>query len=423
MASVCILEHGCSGSFVESQSMPALLEKAGFTLVEEPENAEIVIANVCPSMDDPIEVIKNILGKGPKLIVTGCLSKELILSIRKLTQDASLISIGNISRIVEVAEESLQGNILEAVVQDNYIKTLPMIKSNGIKALIPIGSGCEDRCSYCSSTNVSMRSYPSEYIINEVSKAVTDGCREIWLTSHDNGSYGLADGSNLLSLVKLVLENVAGTYRLKMGLLTPKSALAMMEDLVTLFHDERVFRTLRVPADSGSNEVLGKMKRHYTVHDYRQLVDKLKRHFPEFCLVTDMVVGFPTETELQFQDSLNLMQESKFDLVNISRHYSKGRMQGQIASNVKKERAREMTELAERLALEVNRKWIGWQGSVVLVAKGKDNTLIGRNYAFKDVIVPANGHKLGEDVNVKVLFATPYDLRGKPVETGNLEKG
>lgn len=411
MTRVCVLEHGCAGSIVESQSIPTLLEEAGFTIVDEP--SEVNIVNVCVSKGDPVELLGPILEKHPgKLIVTGCLSKDLIASIRKISQDASLVNIENIHRIVSFVEEALQGNVLEAVVQEKFLKSLPVIRNNGISVVIPIGSGCEDNCAYCSASKVSMRSYPADYVVNEVSKAVTLGCKEVFLTSADNGSYS----EGLPALLKAILDNVQGDYRIKMGIISPRHAMSLIDDIMAVLHDPRVFRFLHIPADSGSNEVLGKMKRPYTVHDYRQLVDKLRRAFPDVSIVTNMVVGFPTETELQFQDSLNLMQEIRFDAVNISRHLSKGKVEGLIGANVKKERLREMSDFADRLSLEVNRKWIGWEGPVAIIGRGRDNTLIGRNYAFKPVVIPSNGHQVGDEVFVKVLYAMPYDLRGKAVE-------
>ena len=409
MARVYILEHGCAGSIVESQSMPMLLEEAGFTIVDEP--SEVNIVNVCASKGDPVELLGSIVEKNSgKLIVTGCLSKDLIASIRKVSQDASLVNIENIHKIVSFVEESLQGNVLEAVVQEKFLKSLPVIRNNRISVLIPIGSGCEDNCAYCSTSKVSMRSYPTDYVVNEVSKAVTLGCKEVFLTSADNGSYS----EGLPALLKAILDNVQGDYRIKMGTISPRHAMSLIDDIMAVLHDPRVFRFLHIPADSGSNEVLGKMKRPYTVHDYRQLVDKLRRAFPDVSIVTNMVVGFPTETELQFQDSLNLMQEIRFDAVNISRHLSKGKVEGLIGANVKKERLREMSDFADRLSLEVNRKWIGWEGPVTIIGKG--NTLVGRNYAFKPIVIPSNGHQVGDEINVKVLYAMPYDLRGKPIE-------
>ncbi|MBI2208153.1 tRNA (N(6)-L-threonylcarbamoyladenosine(37)-C(2))-methylthiotransferase [Candidatus Woesearchaeota archaeon] len=427
MTNIYIQSQGCSANLVEAQSMTGLLSEAGFRIVSEMES-DVNILNICALSGNsaPLREIKKFSEQYPdkKLIVTGCITGDLIRPIRELNESASLINTHNIHRVVEAVEESLQGNILEALAHEQRIKdSLPKIKTNKIIGIIPIANGCADNCAYCSSKLVkgNIFSYPEAYVVDEVKKAVDDGCKEIWLTSEDNGAYGLDNNEyKLPALLNAILEKAPGNYKIRLGAANPRHVLAMIDELIAAYRDDRMFKFLHIPAESGNNEILGKMDRKYSVHDYKQIVEKFRRYIPDITIASDMIVGFPTETELQFQDSLHLIQDVKFDILNIARYSSMHKpagagMEGQVPVNIRNERSREMTELFERIALHKNRNWIGWEGSIIVDEKGKDNTMVGRNFAYEPVVVPGSCN-LGQEVYVKILYATPYDLRGKVIE-------
>jgi MiaB-like tRNA modifying enzyme len=421
--------HGCTANLVESQSMMGLLSEAGFKLVDDPEYAEVNIVNICTVKGNavPLKEIKDLTAHYPnsKMVVTGCITRDIIRHIREINENVSLVNTHNIHRIVDAVEESLQGNVLEALTQERPLKvSLPKIKTNKVVGIVPIASGCADHCAYCSVKLIKgdIFSYPESHIVKEVEKAVAEGCKEIWLTSQDNGTYGLdKDGRKLHVLLNTILKEVQGDYKVRLGMLNPRHVLPILDDLIQIFQDERMFKFLHIPAESGNNEILGKMHRKYNVHDYKQIVETFRRYVPNITIASDLIVGFPTETELQFQDSLHLLQDVKFDVLNIARYSPRpgtlgARMEGSISSNVKKERSKEVTELFERIAFEQNRKWIGWEGKIILDEKGKDGTLLGRNYAYKQVVLPRAEYKLGDELYVKILYATTYDLRGKVIE-------
>src|SRR3989338_8369748 len=228
MTNVYIQSQGCSANLVESQSMAGLLSEAGFRIVNEMES-DVNILNICALSGNSIilKEIKKFSEQYPdkKLIVTGCITRDLIGPIREINEAASLINTHNIHRIVEAVEESLQGNILEALAQEHDTKaSLPKIKTNKIIGVIPIASGCADNCAYCSARLIkgSIFSYPEPYVVNEVRKAVDDGCKEIWLTSHDNGAYGLDNNEyKLPALLNAIFEKVPGNYKIRLGMLNP----------------------------------------------------------------------------------------------------------------------------------------------------------------------------------------------------------
>ena len=432
MTKVYVQTQGCSANLVESEAMMGLLTEAGMHIVDEMEYSDINIINICtvkgPSV--PLREIMKFTEQFPdkKLIVAGCITPDIIPQIRKINQNAGLINTHNVHRIVEAVEESLQGNILEALTQEKPLKVnLPKIRTNKVIGIVPIASGCDDFCTYCSVKLIkgNIFTYPEAYVVNEVKKNIEQGCKEIWLTSQDNGAYGLDTGERKLAvLLNEILDNVEGDYKIRLGMINPRHVMSMIDDLIKIYQDDRMFKFLHIPIESGNNEILGKMKRKYSVHDFKEMVDTFRRYVKNITIASDMIVGFPTETELQFQDSLNLIQEVKPDILNIARFSARpntvAAKMKQLPSSIKEERSGALTELFTTLALKQNKKWIGWQGKITIDEVGKNNTWIGRNFAYKPVIVKGN-FNLGDEVGVNIKDATAYDLRTDTMDVPEIE--
>jgi len=433
MTNIYIQTHGCSANLVESESMMGLLVKSGFKIVDEIEYSDVNILNICTVKGNNVSLreIKKFTEHYPskKLIIAGCITRDIISQIREITSEASLINTHNIHRIVEIVEESLQGNVLEALTQERINKAeLPKIRTNKVVGIVPIASGCDDACAYCSVKLIkgNIFSYPGSYIVEEVKKNIRQGCKEIWLTSQDNGAYGIDTGGRSLPiLLNAILNKVPGDYKIRLGMINPRHVMAMMDELLKIYQDDRMFKFLHIPVEAGNNEILGKMKRKYTIHSFKEMVDKFRRYVPDITIATDLIVGFPTETELQYQDSLHLIQDIKPEVLNIARFSPRpntvaSRMVGKIHGNVKKERSREMTELFLRLALQQNQKWVGWEGKIVIDEYGKNNTMVGRNFAYRPVIIQGD-FNLGDEVKVKIKEVTAHDLRADIVKVPEIE--
>jgi len=423
MTKIFIQTHGCTANFYESEVMAGLLAKADFKIVDDAEYSDINIINICTVKGNVVSLkeINHLVEQYPekKLIITGCIAKDIIPKIRQITEDATLINTHNIHRIVEGVEESLQGNVLEALTQGKVNKAeLPKIPKNKVIDIVPIASGCVDSCAYCSVKLIkgNVFSYPEESIIKRIKSSVEHGCKEIWLTSQDNGAYGIDKGTELTSLLNKILENVQGNYKIRLGMMNPRHVITMMDELMEIYQDNRMFKFLHVPIESGNNEILGKMNRKYNVHQFKEMVNSFRRYVEDITIATDMIVGFPTETELQFQDSLHLLQDVKPDIVNLarfsSRPYTKAVRMNQVSSNIKKERSKEMNELFQRLSLKNNKNWVGWEGNALIDEIGKDNSFVGRNFAYKPIIIKGN-YNLGQEVKVKITDAAIYDLKGE----------
>ncbi|MBU90606.1 hypothetical protein CMO94_03600 [Candidatus Woesearchaeota archaeon] len=422
MTDVYIQTHGCSANSADSEIMVGLLTKVGFKIVDDMEYSDVNIINICTvkGLIVPLREIRELTEQFPnkKLIIAGCITRDIIPKIRKINQNASLINTHNIHRIVDVVEESLQGNVLESLTQERVNKAeLPKVMTNKVVGIVPIASGCDDFCAYCSVKLIKGKifSYPQESIIDSIKRNVEHGCKETWLTAQDTGAYGLDKGKRkLVNLLNEILEKVQGNYKIRLGMINPRHVMSMIDDLIQIYQDDRMFKFLHIPIESGNNEILGKMRRKYNIHEFKEAVNKFKRYVKDITIASDMIVGFPTETELQFQDSLHLIQEVKPDVLNIARFSARpntaaARMK-QFPDRIKKERSRALTELYINLALKQNKNWIGWEGKIIIDEIGKDNTWIGRNFAYKPVIVKGN-FNLGDGISVKIKDASAYDLK------------
>ncbi|MBL7054367.1 tRNA (N(6)-L-threonylcarbamoyladenosine(37)-C(2))-methylthiotransferase [Candidatus Woesearchaeota archaeon] len=423
---IYIQTHGCSNNFYESEIMMGILTKNDLEIVNSPEDSDIIIINICTvkGIETTLKTIRNLKGEYPdkKLIIAGCISKDIIEEIRKIDENTPLVNTHNIMSIVEVIEELTQGNVLEALARSKEDKiNLPKINFNRIIGIVPIASGCVDYCTYCSVKLIKghIYSYPKEKIIEEVKNNLKDGCREIWITSQDNGAYGLDNGEyKLIQLIKEILK-LKGDFKIRLGVLNPRHALKMIDSLIEIYQYDKMFKFIHIPVESGNNEILTLMKRKYNIFEFRDMVDKLRSKVEGITLATDMIVGFPNETEIQFHDSLQLIQDIKPDFLNISRFHARPNTRAfkmeQIDDKRIKNRSMEITQLFMNIAEKENKKWIGWVGEILIESQGKYGTFIGRTFNYKQVVLRGN-LELGNKVKVKIKEATAHYLKGDVLE-------
>lgn len=429
---VYIETYGCTANQGDSEIIAGLLQRAGFTIVEKPENAEIGIINTCVVKESTekrmiyrIQKLKNFFGN--KLIVAGCMPVAEYKKIRKIT-NASLVGPKGITEIVKVVKKVSEGKRIEILNSKKPKICLPRIRRNPVIAIVQISEGCLSGCSFCLTRYARGRlvSYPPEKIVSEIKLAKQAGCKEFWLTSQDNGCYGFDLGISLPELVKKILKDVKGNYFLRIGMMNPLHVKRILNELIEVYQDPRVYKFIHLPLQSGSDNVLEKMNRGYTVRDVVQFVESFRREFSMLTFWTDMIVGFPGETERDFLQSLKILEKLKPDFTNISRFSSMpgtpaSRMK-QLPSEIKKQRSRKMRMVTDRLAEEQNRKWLNWCGKVLIDEyNSKKGSWIGKNFAYKQIIIPGQ-HKLGKYVQVKIIKFSKTHLVGKPIQPKDLKE-
>jgi len=330
--------------------------------------------------------------------------------VRGVAPKASIVGPNDFLNIIEVLNWALNGKRIEAVDGGPIDKVLQKrVRKNPIIHIAPISTGCLGYCSYCivKYARGRLHSFPIHGIVADAKRAICEGCKEIWVTAEDTASYDW-NGFKLPDVLRN-LCNIEGKFYIRVGMMTPNHVKQILEDLIKIYESEKIFKFLHLPVQSGNDEILEKMGRNYTIEDFKEIVYMFRSKIPDLSLSTDIICGFPGETEDQFSDSLHLIDEIKPDVLNISRFWPRPgteaeKMGGQIHGRETKRRSREMSKLWKRISKENGLKWIGWEGETLIDEIGRTGESIGRNSSYKTIILKEN-LRLGEFVRAKVTGA------------------
>ncbi|MBW2995420.1 tRNA (N(6)-L-threonylcarbamoyladenosine(37)-C(2))-methylthiotransferase [Candidatus Woesearchaeota archaeon] len=413
--------HGCTNNFSESEVMAGLLKKARFEIVQKKEDADIIILNICTvkgnkTAFDAIEDVKKL---NKKIILAGCIPKESYKDFRKLLPDSCFISTHNIKNIVEIAEEAKNENALDLISESKDVKiNLPKIRQNKHIGIIPILTGCNHKCSYCSVKLIKggLFSYPIDSVVREAEKCIRDRCKELWITSMDNAAYGIDQGKAMLPELLKKVAKIQGDFKIRIGMMNPGNLLSIIDEMIEVFKHPKVFKFLHMPVQSGNNEILKAMNRKYKVEEFLKIIDMFESEIPDITISTDIICGFPGETDEQFEDSIDLIKEIMPDVLNISRFVPRQRtrayyMENQIHGNISKERSRILTNIHNNIGKMRNENWVGWKGEVVVSEKKED--WVGRSHTYKPIVIKSDNGLMGEEVKVKIIKAHAHYLIGK----------
>ncbi|PIN74895.1 hypothetical protein COV17_04470 [Candidatus Woesearchaeota archaeon CG10_big_fil_rev_8_21_14_0_10_36_11] len=416
--------YGCAANQADSEQMAGLLREAQFSPSDTIEDADIVIFNTCtvkgPSESQFFKDLEEFKVEHPYkiVIVAGCIAQTD--PHNSLLKDVSCIGTKQIHHIVEVVEESLNDNVVKMLEMGEMPPlNLPRIRKNPVIEIVPISRGCMGACSFCKTkaARKNLVSYPIQDIITETKNAVQDGVKEIWLTAQDTFCYGFDIGTDLPALLK-ELVTIPGEFTIRIGMGNPNHIPKIGDALLEMYTHPKIFKFLHVPLQAGDDVTLQDMKRGYTVDDFFTIIQQFRNLFPAINIMTDIIVGYPTETEERYWNTLEAVRKLAPDSINISRFWSRP---GTLAAELKqlhgdevKRRSRVLTGIFENISTLQNEKWIGWEGPILIDERGKDNQLIGRNNYYKPIIVEGD-FKLGDVVNVKVVKSGMFDLKGDVV--------
>jgi len=422
---VFVKSFGCSTNLADGEVLAGCLFEAGYKLVGDVYGADVVIYNTCavkgPTENRMIEVLRRV-PKDKKLIVVGCLP---LINFERLCKEVCFDGVAGPAlgyKIVSIVERVLRGEKILALENAQSSKpslSLPRIRLNPVIGIIPINYGCLGSCSYCCVVFARgrLRSYSIKEIVERIRKDLADGVKEFWLTSQDTACYGRDIGTSLPELIAAVC-NVEGFFKVRIGMMTPNMAWSILEDLVKVFRNDKVFKFIHLPVQSGDDQVLKRMRRFYSTADFIKMVEAFRMEFPKVTLATDMICGFPGETEEAFERTMRLMEDVKPDIVNISKFFARPKtpaanMNSPVSFSQIKERSAALARLASKIALERNQSWIRWEGEILVDEVGKvKGSWVGRNFAYKPIVVKSKEHLLGKTVRVKVLKAFPTHLEG-----------
>ena len=302
---------------------------------------------------------------------------------------------------------------------ESRIRPTNVLRESPYVGIVNIEEGCLDACAFCSTHLVKGRlhSFVPQAIVDQVQALVDDGCLEIQLTGQDCACYGFDIGTNLAELTQRILTHVSGNYRIRLGMGNPRHVLGYQEALLDCFTDERIYKFIHIPVQSGSENVLKAMNRRHTARDYATLAHAFNERFDKFTLSTDLIVGYPGETAADFNDTLTLLKETRPTVCNITRFVARpgtvaARLEATavVPDSVKHERSAILAEAFQQIALENNRNWIGDECTVVTEKPGyREGTTIARNTAYRPVALQGS-FPAGTTLRVRIKDAEPFAL-------------
>ncbi len=422
---IFVSNFGCSSNIADGETLAGCLANAGFKIVTSEETADLIIYNTCavkgPTENRIINQIKN-SPKNKKVVVAGCLPKISFERLLRETHFDGVIGPAVGEKIVDVVKRVLvDEKVIDLfVAKEKPSLTLPRERTNPVVSILPINQGCLGRCAYCCVVQARghLRSYTVKEILDRAQADLDAGAREFWVTSQDTASYGRDIRTNLAELL-IALGDLDGDFKIRVGMMTPNLVFDIQRRLIEGFTSEKVFKFLHLPIQSGDDAVLKSMRRLYTIKKFEEIVGAFRAEFPDLTLATDIIVGFPGETEQGFQNTLDLLKEVEPDITNVSKFFARPKtaawdMRDSLVDQDEiKRRSTTASNLVKKLSAKRNKRWVGWTGKILIDERGKiSDTWVGRNFAYKPIVVKSKKNLLGKELNVKVVEASETYLRG-----------
>jgi len=417
--------YGCSASMADSEMISGLLRGAGYEIASKQSEGTLNLIVTCSVKDTTehrmVSRIRAMSKSGKPLVVAGCMPKADRTMVESLNSSASLLGPHSIDRVTDVVGSTLAGTKLVALEDSSVDKVnIPRVRLNPVVSIVEIASGCMSECTFCQTKIAKgwIRSYRIGDIKRQIKADVECGCKEVWLTSTDNGCYGKDIGNDLVELLKACCS-VEGDFKIRLGMMNPMYMRGMLERMIGVFcENDKLFRFLHIPVESGSDRVLRKMKRGHTARTFLDAVQAFRSKIHEMTISTDVIVGFPSETEHDFEETLDLIERAEPDIVNISRYGARpgteaAKWKGiRVGSEVSKERSEQLHSFAKRIAKKRNSLWRDWEGEIIIDEMGK--VVQGRNYAYKPVVLSNPGKvSIGDRMRVKVYDFSNFSLKAK----------
>ena len=436
-----ILTMGCQLNENDSEKLSGMIEKMGYTNTENIEEADLIVFNTCCVRENAEDKLFGKLGEAKKIkekrgtiiAIGGCMMQEKHI-VDKLQKSYPFFDIVFGTHTLHKFPQDLYNVILNKKriediidIDGEIIEGLPIKRNDNIKASVTIMYGCNNFCSYCIVPYVRgrERSRKPEDIINEVRELADKGYKEITLLGQNVNSYmrnEVLENQNekITSFAKLLyaVNEIKGIERIRFISPHPKD---FTEDVIDAIKKcDKVCKLIHLPLQSGNSRVLKEMNRKYTKQQYLELVEKMKKEIPNLTLSTDIIVGFPGETDEEFEDTLDVVKKVNFEQVYMfiySRRVGTpaDRMQNQVPEEQKHIRFEKLKKLVEEQIEEKNKKYINTIQKVLVEGKSKNNEdmLTGRTDSNKVVIFKGNDNLIGQIINLKIVSEHMWYLKGE----------
>lgn len=432
---ISLINHGCAKNLVDAELMLGMLAKKGYTITLDETDADIVIVNTCSFIHDAekesVQSILQMIDEGKKVIVTGCLSQKHDKDLKDAIPElAGMIGTSNLKDVVKIVDDITKGKEYESIIDKDpkYIYPEDIERQQitvGASSYLKIGEGCNYQCGYCIIPKLRGKyiSRPIENIVKEANELVNKGVTEIILIAQDTSSYGIdLYGKQALPELLEELNKIENLSWIRIMYAYPTQMTDELIDAIAKL--DKVVKYVDIPLQHSHPRVLESMRR--PVMDYRKLVAKIRERIPNVSVRTSLIVGYPGETEEEFEDLYQFVKDVKFDRMGAFEYSrEKGtysdKLKGHLSEKVKRERRDRLMKLQQQISLKNNEKYIGStikcivegytdDGIVILRSEHDAPEIDGVVYAkSNEPVVP------GDIEEIKITRADEYDLFGEIV--------
>ncbi|MCF6365047.1 MAG: tRNA (N6-isopentenyl adenosine(37)-C2)-methylthiotransferase MiaB [Bacteroidales bacterium] len=430
--------YGCQMNVADSELVVSIMIDNGFAITDDEKDADIIFINTCAVRDNAEKKIRNRLialnslkKKKPGLIVgiLGCMAERLK---EKLVQEEQILDIvagpdayRNLPNLIKEVETGSKAINVLLSREETYAEISPVRRDkNRVSAFISITRGCDNMCAFCvvPFTRGRERSRAPKDILKELKQVIFEGYKEVTLLGQNVDKYNWNKGEvNFAALLKMTAE-VDSDIRIRFATSYPQDFND--EVIKTMSEHKNICKYIHLPVQSGSNNMLEKMKRGYTREWYLNRIEAIRKIIPDCAISTDMISGYCGETEEDHQDTLKLMKEVAYDFAYMFKYserpntYAARNYKDDVGEETKKRRLSEVIELQRNLSLESNKRDIGKIFEVLVegVSKKSEEFYFGRNSQNKVIVFPKGKSKIGDYINAKVLSCTSATLIGEIIK-------
>ncbi|MDO5815048.1 MAG: tRNA (N(6)-L-threonylcarbamoyladenosine(37)-C(2))-methylthiotransferase [Methanobrevibacter sp.] len=420
---VFIESYGCTFNQADGQIMAGNLQENGIDLVDNMEDADVIIVNTCyvklPTEDKMTYRIQKLQKEYPdkKIIVGGCMVEIDPEKLDKIGPDVSWIGPHQLNKSASVVNSTYCGDVVRETGLSKESKVcVPKVGDDSLIHILQICEGCLGACTFCCTrfARGPLNSYPISDIVAEAREAIENGACEIQLTAQDTAAYGRDSGEKLSVLIKEV-ANLDGDFRVRVGMMHPKNILNEVDEIIDAMKHPKVYDFIHLPVQSGSDKVLSEMRRGHNISQYKDIISKFRSEIPDITLAVDIIVGYPTETDEDFDETVKLLREIKPSLIHLSKYqHRKGAISSsltEIPREIMKKRSKFLSQIKEEITEEENRELVNSIQNVLVLEEGSKGGYIAKTNSYIPVII--DDVELGTFVDVKITEATATYLKSE----------
>ena len=420
---VFIESYGCTFNQADGQIIAGNLQANDIDIVDNIEEADVIIVNTCyvklPTEDKMTFRIQKLQKEFPdkKIIVGGCMVEIDPEKLEKIGPDVSWIGPHQLNKSADVVNATYCGDVIRETGFSKESKVcVPKVGDESLIHILQICEGCLGACTFCCTrfARGPLNSYPIADIVGEAQRAIENGACEIQLTAQDTAAFGRDSGEKLSDLIKEV-ANLNGDFRVRVGMMHPKNILNDVDEIIDAMKHPKVYDFIHLPVQSGSDKVLSDMRRGHTIEQYKDIVSKFKNEIPDVTLATDIIVGYPTESDEDFDETVKLLEEIRPSLIHLSKYqHRKGAISSslpEIPREIMKKRSKFLSQIKEKITERENEELVNSIQRVLVIEKGSKGGYIAKTNSYIPVIV--DDVELGTFVDVKIVEATSTYLKSE----------